>query len=304
MGQTDGVVQLLADGVSVAARDTHGRTALHWAVREGHAATAGALLDAGANMAAEDKETWTPLFFAARHGQASMVTLLLRRGARADAIAASGNTALHNAAIGGHVECASVLLLAAPGCLSVRNREGRTPLELAAVWSWHGVAKVLLDAGADVNEANEGGRTPLHSAVQGSEEMVRTLLDGGADVAKKDVGGRTALHCCGVLRGREGRANVTRMLLNAGADVTARDEQGLTAEDIARSVDQDEVAALLLEWRTSPSPWGCIRGSGGSSGAWCFRFWEKIWCSWCWTRWTGEIGDSLPNNQRQHRTCP
>ena len=44
------------------------------------------------------------------------------------------------------------------------------------------LARVLLDAGADVNRQGEGGFTALHSAAQnGDEELVRLLLERGAD---------------------------------------------------------------------------------------------------------------------------
>jgi ankyrin repeat protein len=56
------------------------------------------------------------------------------------------------------------------------------------------VVRALLDAKAEVNKADVGGRTPLYKASEnGHLEVVRALLDAKAEVNKADVGGRTPL---------------------------------------------------------------------------------------------------------------
>ena len=56
------------------------------------------------------------------------------------------------------------------------------------------VAKCLIDRGADVNKADNGGETPLYRASRnGHLEVVRSLLDAKAEVNKADVSGRTPL---------------------------------------------------------------------------------------------------------------
>ena len=55
------------------------------------------------------------------------------------------------------------------------------------------LARVLLDAGADVNRQGEGGFTALHSAAQnGDEELVQLLLERGADAGLATANGRRA----------------------------------------------------------------------------------------------------------------
>jgi len=57
------------------------------------------------------------------------------------------------------------------------------PLGTAAFVRLVPLARLLLDAGVDVNGQGEGGFTALHTAAQnGDEEFVRLLLDRGADV--------------------------------------------------------------------------------------------------------------------------
>ena len=94
---------------------------------------------------------WFPLHLAAHFGHADAVLALLNKGAKVDATSTNAmrNMALHAAAA------------------------GRAPK----------VAKLLLDAGADVNARQSGGWTPLHSVAQsGDVEFARILTEAGADV--------------------------------------------------------------------------------------------------------------------------
>ncbi len=65
------------------------------------------------------------------------------------------------------------------------NNNGWTPLHMAA---WNGrveIARMLIDAGANVNVQNEWSNTPLHwAASRGQVKIVRMLIDAGA---RKDI---------------------------------------------------------------------------------------------------------------------
>src|SRR4029453_3823535 len=53
-------------------------------------------------------------------------------------------------------------------------------------------AKVLLDAGANVNAINEADTSPLHcAAFSGLNELVQLCVDRGADINARDWRGRT-----------------------------------------------------------------------------------------------------------------
>ena len=55
------------------------------------------------------------------------------------------------------------------------------------------MTKYLLSIGADPNEADELGRTPVHMAVlHGHVECLKLLLDAGGRISKKDKAGFTA----------------------------------------------------------------------------------------------------------------
>ncbi len=64
--------------------------------------------------------------------------------------------------------------------VSARGVNGETPLHYAAYRADIASAKLLLDAGVDINVRNSFGNTPLHKARDA--ESTKLLLDAGADV--------------------------------------------------------------------------------------------------------------------------
>jgi ankyrin repeat protein len=78
---------------------------------------------------------------------------------------------------------------------NVQNKEGMTPLMIAAQLGWVEGAERLLGSGAKVDLSNKRGETPLILAVQMRHlSMVRMLLGKGADPKRTDsVAGYSAL---------------------------------------------------------------------------------------------------------------
>lgn len=71
---------------------------------------------------------------------------------------------------------------------------GSTPLTVAALLGQAEVARILIDAGAAINERNNDGATALHvAAFFAYPEVVTLLLDAGADAGIKNVRDETAL---------------------------------------------------------------------------------------------------------------
>jgi ankyrin repeat protein len=86
------------------------------------------------------------------------------------------------------------------------------------------LAAAMLARGAEVNEQDIMGNTPLHWAVK-YPAMVRFLLENGADVNARNLLGETALHLAVRYKGS------VEILLEKGADKTIRTVFGRTAVD-------------------------------------------------------------------------
>jgi uncharacterized protein len=106
-----------------------------------------------------------------------------------------GWTPLHHAAFGNNVAVAKVLLEAGADVNAVaQNRFANTPLQVSLLNRGNEVARVLVAAGADVNVRMSEGFVALHeAAVSGNDEAVRMLLAAGADRDAASPGGRTPL---------------------------------------------------------------------------------------------------------------
>jgi hypothetical protein len=105
----------------------------------------------------------------------------------------------------------------------------------------------LLDRGADVNAAAQGGKTALHvAAVNGRAEALKLLIERGADINAVGPEGRTALH----LAASSGRVEAIKLLIEGGADLTVSDSNGDTPLGCASQATTPcpEAVSLLLEY--------------------------------------------------------
>ena len=179
------VMALLEQGADVNRPLVDGTTALHWAVYWNDLHTADPLIRAGADVNATNRYGASPLWMACTDGNDAMVRMLLNGGANPNLLAVGGEPVLMAAARAGSLEAVKALLTYGADINRKEPRHGQTAL----MWAIGGhdqhsaVAQVLLEHGADVNVRSQGGFTPLMFAVrQGDEQSTRLLIKAGANV--------------------------------------------------------------------------------------------------------------------------
>jgi tankyrase len=121
--------------------------------------------------------------------------------------------------------------------------------------------EALLKAGADIQEADKNGVTPLHHAVRfRSPAAVAVLLERGANVNQAcKRSGSTALHRAVTSTGAPSTAGkhaearqIIELLLRYGADPSLRNKSGKTAADYVR--DEKLRSLLVRAGETSKRP--------------------------------------------------
>ncbi len=270
---------LLRAGADVKVANNFGATPLSLAAESGNAAITQRLLEAGADANQRMGNSDTVLMMAARTGNLATMTLLLDRGADVNATETSrGTTALmwavaqrHPAAVqllidrGANVSASSSpawqerpvsyakasdprpsrkrgLFGNQIGPRNMRGTDGGglTPLVFAARENDLESVRILLAAGADVNQVTNYGWSPLLVATQNRYlELASFLLDRGANPNLTNKGGWSPLYLAVDNRNIE------------GGDYPVRKADMDTLEFIRKLIDK----GANVNWRIKDSTW-------------------------------------------------
>jgi ankyrin repeat protein len=162
-----------------------GETVLMTCARTGSATAVKLLLDGGANVnARESKKEQTALMWAVVHKHSEVVRVLIAHGADVRA-RSKGDFLEPRFAQGGR----------GPAADTETGSRGFTPLLYAAQQGDMESARILLEAGVDVNEGTqETGSALVVAAASGQEAFALFLLERGADPNRVDSYGLTPLH--------------------------------------------------------------------------------------------------------------
>jgi ankyrin repeat protein len=203
------VERLVAAGADPNTTLPGGETMLMTAARTGRVGAVRALLAAGADLVArESARGQTALMWAAAHREPDVVRVLLKHGAATDA-----RTVARRQFRGTGLRSTT-----SPAGATHFGAGGFTPLLFAARHGDVASARLLLNAGADVDETGADGNSALVLAtMSGHPRLAEFLLARGAD-PNADGAGYTALHAA-ILRADR---SLVRMLLARGADPEAR----------------------------------------------------------------------------------
>jgi ankyrin repeat protein len=173
----------------------------------------------GAAQHAKSKNDYARLSTACTKNDSATVEQLLDKGIDPSIKLREGRTPLHIAA-GQKAPKVVELLIARGAKIDANDNEGNTPLGAAAVRGVLETAGLLCAAGADINARLSHGETSLYKACQNNRiNMVKFLLDSGADTTLRTDSGETVLHAAA----RAGAYKIVRYLVDTvGFDVHAR----------------------------------------------------------------------------------
>lgn len=231
--------RLLAAGASLDATNDLGVTPLWLACNNGSGSMVDVLLTAGADPDSALPSGETVLMTASRTGSLSAVRALLRQGADVDRTEEShGQTALMWAVAQGHAPIVQALIERGA---DVHARS-------------HSYPQVINSAGnadpSGVYEIAQGGYTPLlFSARHGALASARMLVAAGADVNDVAPMGTSAL----VVAAHSGQGRLAAFLLEHGADPLAADA-GYTALHAAVLRGDLKLVTTLMEYGADPDP--------------------------------------------------
>jgi len=275
------VRRLIRAGARVNAKNEFGATPMSEAAIVGNAAMLGLLLEAGADVESANADGQTALMVVARSGRVDAARLLLSRGANVNAVEKwRGQTALmwaaaqHQPAMvkelvarGADVNARSMVnnwgrqVTAEPRAI-YRPAGGLTPLLYAAREGCVDCARVLVEAGADLNVADPEYISPLLMAIINDHfDLAAYLIDKGANPNKWDLWGRGPLYAAVDLNtlprgGRPDRPSldettslqIIEKLLVAGANVNAQ----LRLPPPFRNIGNDRGLDSMLTTGTTP----------------------------------------------------
>jgi ankyrin repeat protein len=148
------------------------------------------------------------------------------------------------AAAFGRTERLKTLLDQQPSLADAYAEDGFFPLGLAAFYRQEGAVSLLLERRANPNlvARNTMKVGAIHAAAASrSLPIARALIDAGADVNRAQQAGFTPLHEAAAA----GQLELARLLLDRGADPSARNDDGRNALDLAREAKHQAVIDLL-----------------------------------------------------------
>ncbi len=217
---------LLKRGAKANVANHYGDYPLTEAVKLGDAELVRMLLDAGANADSPSQDGQTALMLASSIGSLPIAEMLIKRGATVNAVENfRGQTALMWAAAEDHPDVVDLLLrhgadvkiraryddwsreMTSEPRAQFRHGGGLTALLYATRSGCTRCAISIVKAGADVDQPNPDGITPLINAIDNrAYDIAMFLLDKGANPGTWDMYGRTPLYVAVDMHSYSGRS--------------------------------------------------------------------------------------------------
>jgi ankyrin repeat protein len=171
------IVKLLVEkGVNINKQDYYGQTALYLAAYNGYSEIIKLLINNGADVNISDKNERSPLYAAIDKEQFEIAKFLIDKGADIHKKEIGGYTILQSTINRGCLEL--VKLLIEKGVDINEGSNECTPLSTAIVYEQFEILKLLISKGANINKPDKDGRTPLYlAALRDGINILQSTLD-------------------------------------------------------------------------------------------------------------------------------
>ncbi|WP_299799304.1 ankyrin repeat domain-containing protein [uncultured Maribacter sp.] len=188
-------------------------------------------LDKGLSLDSNDEDGNGIFNYASKKGNIDFLNLLIKKGVDYKSLNDNGGNAFMFASQGGRGFSNGLPVYTYLKGLGLEpnivEKNGSTPLHrLAFGIKDAAIIELFLNAGADVNQADEEGNTPfLNAAARNQLSIVQLLSKNVKDINAANKSGETAL----MLAAHSNKADVIEFLISKGADINAQDTAGNTA---------------------------------------------------------------------------
>ncbi|XP_060055081.1 inversin isoform X2 [Erinaceus europaeus] len=231
--------------------DSQGATPLHYAAQSNFAETVKVFLKHPSVKDDSDLEGRTSFMWAAGKGSDGVLKTMLGLKCDTDINMADkyGGTALHAAALSGHVSTVK-LLLENKAQVDATDVMKHTPLFRACEMGHKDVIQTLIKGGARVDLVDQDGHSLLHwAALGGNADVCQILIENKINPNVQDYAGRTPLQCAAY----GGYINCMAVLMENNADPNIQDKEGRTALHWSCNNGYLDAIKLLLDFAAFPN---------------------------------------------------
>ncbi len=251
----------------VVARDSAGKTALHYSLKAGDVDSSTSLIWAGCSPSQEDNDKVRPFHLAARLGKRKVLAEMLDKEPTCDPgwLDSSKRNPIHYCCAGGSAESLQILLELCgerkAELINARDNHGTTALHFACEFNFAEVVRMLLANGASCEIQNDAGLFALHTAAKKGNQSLEVLLalPKSLLVDTRDSEGLSPL----LIACLHGNDMAAATLLDAGADAKLIDEEGIGAAHAC--VESGNARLLKLVVEKGGASVSCVDKSGSQA---------------------------------------
>ncbi|MDF2966039.1 MAG: serine/threonine-protein phosphatase 6 regulatory ankyrin repeat subunit A-like [Rickettsiaceae bacterium] len=216
--------------INIKTNNNVGGTAIYCAAQEGHSGIVKLLLENNADYTIPSmQQGLTSVMKAAMRNHIPVMNLFVQKPGFVDKVENSGYNVLHCASARSEASTLTALLPSTKHLLNSKAGNGTTPLHQAVITSRLDNIKLLIEIGADINQADNQQVSPLYGSLgyYGNKidlNIIKYLIDHNADVSQPMFDGDTPMH----MTGYKGAPMVAKLLLDNGAAIDPQNHDGNT----------------------------------------------------------------------------